>query len=345
MKSTYKFLMIFVLVGLAMASPLKPALAADAGETDPLLNPETTTTTTGTTTAATGTIAAQTCDTNVWQTMENRARMETEREIMQNQNLIFKADSVLNYVCMDKFAAHASANVGVLFTHTSYWSPMVFPWEGKNGAMGMPEAMQKVVIASMTKYRDSNFPDEYLGGRGRELSLPKPQITDIPKGSSSGSYECGVMSQVWNVAKCLNFLQTATAVDNDGFYPFKNLTGTAGGQNVDGYEKKNEVRQFPSPCSGTPISPAWAAITDQSRNKNDAVYPYTVPNNQAFTDVRNLIEPGKCDGAGVKTGVKIILAPGGPVGQDDGVCTNPGCTYKAGKCAAVTAATTGAAAP
>src|SRR5690606_1147706 len=50
---------------------------------------------------ASGQIAKQTCDTEVWKAMTQRAHLESEREIMQNQNLIFKPDSILHYTCFD----------------------------------------------------------------------------------------------------------------------------------------------------------------------------------------------------------------------------------------------------
>ena len=44
-------------------------------------------------------IAPQSCDSNYWRQLSSRAWLEAEREIMQNQNLIFKPDSVLQYTC------------------------------------------------------------------------------------------------------------------------------------------------------------------------------------------------------------------------------------------------------
>ncbi len=114
---------------------------------------------------AQSTIAPQTCDAAVWKTMDARARMETEREIMQNQNLIYKADSVLSYTCFDSLVAHASKNVGILFTHTTYF-------DGKEiisstGDDSMDNALQKSVIDVMLEYIPKNFNHSYLGGRGQ----------------------------------------------------------------------------------------------------------------------------------------------------------------------------------
>ena len=285
-----------------------------------------------------GTIAEQTCDSDVWKTMASRARIETEREIMQNQNLIFKPDSVLAYTCFDSMAAHAGAQAGVLFTHTNYWNPKPIEWGDNGKYVGMDVAVKKVVIDAMNTYYNSNFSHEMLGGRGRELGLERHKVTAQP--SSSSQYGCSEMGKVWTQAKCLNFLHTTTFAESDGFYPFINLKGDEG---IEGYEGKNEVRNYPTKCGGTPITGStWLLQYRQSRNETafgsvDKEYDFGSPLNKAFEDVRKLIEPGQC-GTAIKTGVKVILSPGATQTYDDGVCTNPGCTYtNAGTCSSSSA--------
>jgi hypothetical protein len=284
-----------------------------------------------------GEIAQQTCDTQVWKTMEDRARLETEREIMQNQNLIFKPDSVLSYMCFDSLAGHAAAHVGVLFTHTKYWDGKeIIPWGAE---YGMDHAMTNVIGKSLPPYISSNFNHDYLGGRGSDLGLQKRQPeTSYSQGST---YGCSEMSKVWMKAKCLNFMYNDKAAKSDGFYPFKNLKATQGGQDVDGYEAKNDIRNWPTPCNNEMAVPGgWKDFTNSSRNSTgdsnyNRHYQYGDPNNKNFTDVRKMLEPGQC-GTAVKTGLKIILTPSSnSTNQDDAVCTNPGCTYNGSACTAV----------
>ncbi len=282
--------------------------------------------------AQTGQIAQQTCDTQVWQTMEARARLETEREIMQNQNLIFKADSILHYTCFDSFAAHAAKNVGVLFTHTTYFNgKLIIPWGPQ---YGMDTAMQNVVLEAMKSYvgqpTDGNFAHPFLGGRGYELGLQDPIITDVP--SQGADYNCNAMSYVWKAAKCMNFMHTDNFALTDGFYPFINLTPTQGGQAVEGYEGKNDVREYPEPCSGsTPITGStWLDMYRLSRNENsfgvgDPLYQYQTPLRNNFDDVRKMVTPAACADP-VPTGIQVILNVGSTP-YPDGVCTNPGCSY------------------
>ncbi|PZQ44618.1 MAG: hypothetical protein DI551_09715, partial [Micavibrio aeruginosavorus] len=294
--------------------------------------------------AASGAIAQQTCDTQVWQTMEARARLETEREIMQNQNLIFKADSILNYTCFDSFAAHASANIGVLFTHTTYFGGAeIIPW---GEPWGVDFAMDNVVYKSMDPYLTGNFDrgqaatvGSYLGGRGQHLGLAAPEIN--PVGSRGRTYACNVMNEVWRAAKCMNFLHVQQ-FNLDGFFPFINLAPTEGGTAVAGYETHNDIRQFPTPCANsTPITGStWLDMFRRSRNETafgtgDPLYAYHVPLNVAFTQIREKLEPGAC-GPAILTGVQVIRGVGSTGDKyDDGVCTNPGCVFqKGGTCAA-----------
>ncbi len=278
-----------------------------------------------------GTIAKQTCDTQVWQTMAARAQLETEREIMQNQNLIFKADSVLDYVCFDNFAAHAAKNVGVLFTHTTYFGNSSIIQMGS--IYGMDVAMQNVVMNSMGPYLNGNFAHELLGGRGKKLGVNRRELQQIgPRDYSS----CDVMNKVWMAAKCANFLHTQDFAATDGFYPFINLTPTAGGQAVEGYETKNDIRKYPTACSGgTPIlGSTWKEKYRDSRNETDfgvesGLYVFQSALLQTFSEVRKRVKPitsGACP-IGIKTGIKVILGPNDSSPYDDGVCTNPGCSY------------------
>lgn len=284
--------------------------------------------------ACAGTIAAQTCDTEVWRTMATRARIETEREIMQNQNLIFKPDSVLAYTCFDSMAAHAAAQAGVLFTHTAYWTPMPIQWGVQSNYLGMDAAVNRTTLAAMRTYYQSNFQHEMLGGRGRELGLPRHEVTVTP--SSNSTYACSMMGQVWATAKCMNFMHLA-AFGEDGFFPFIDLEPIAGNA-VAGYETIVDTRNYPTPCTAPPFSTStWPLQYRQSRNESafgavDLLYDFGTPLRVTHAGVRDRIQPGLCgEAAPIPTGVQVILSPSSTESYDDGVCSNPGCTYSAGR--------------
>ena len=291
--------------------------------------------------------APQTCDTDVWETMKMRANLETEREIMQNQNLIFKPDSILAYTCFDKFAEHAAQYGGSLFTHTKYWGGKeIIPW---GAPYGMDEAMKNVVEKSMKTYMDSNFPYTMLGGRGEFLGagggggggqggmgaangMGKYDTSQAGK----GDYACNVMNAVWKAAKCMNFVHNDNFKDTDGFYPFINLAGFQGSPNVSGYEKIGDTRAFPAAlkCSSTaPVAgDTWDKAYRKSRDETsfgvmNFYYDFSTPLGTAFKDVRKKVEPGECD-TPILTGVTVIESPSsGSEKYADGVCTNPGCVF------------------
>jgi hypothetical protein len=294
-------------------------------------------------------IAPQTCDTAVWRTMEDRARLETEREIMQNQNLIFKADSVLTYTCFDSLAAHAVQTVGPLFTHTNYWGTQIIPPTGRNGVPGLGGAVQNAAIAAMQTYMTGNFNgppppssgdplnNTPLGGRGSQLGLAAPTVRAVtPQGAS---YSCSQMSTVWNTAKCMNFMHTDQFARNDGFYPFDNLQGFGGSPTIEGYASKNDTRRFPYSCgsSSQPVPGGWSTFTNGSRNSSngttfDLRYQFGTPTGRAFQDVRTLVGGGTSTSCAepVYTGVTVILTPGTSSQRPyrDGVCVTPGCTFR-----------------
>lgn len=320
-------------------------------------------------------IAQQTCDTEVWKTMEDRAHLEAEREIMQNQNLIFKPDSILSYTCFDNMAAHASLFVGQLFTHTKYWNGKeIIEW---GAPYGMDNAMQKVVIDSLKPYIEGSFKYAMLGGRGNQLSssgngaqaagstgsysqavasssgLGERTPRDI--GSKGRTYECDIMNKVWKAAKCMNFIHNSQFATTDGFYPFIGLEPQDGGTRIKGYDEIKETRKYPSQlsCAGgsEPIigksgsgsggqeKSSWEVAYRDSRNETDfgvkdRYYQYGTPLGEAFQKVREKVEPaGTCSNPPIKTGVKVLETPSGNKRPyDDGVCTNPGCTYVEGTC-------------
>lgn len=279
-------------------------------------------------------IATQSCDPQVWSALQDRAELETQREVMQNQNLIFKPDSVLHYTCFDRMAAHAAATIGPLFTHSTYFGGMQIQWAGGAGYLGMGDAMQNAVGVSMRSYLTGSFSHHPLGGRGSQLGMNPFVINDIPQ-RGSAPYQCGEMQRVWRTAKCLNFVHNATFADTDGYYPFKNLIPFGAGEEVSGYSEIVEVRRYPINLACPLTSPfegsTWVAKTNDSLNVNDAHYVIQLYNRTTFAVVRDHVQPGIACSPPIETGVTILLT-NGEAPNPDAVCPNPGCTYVGGAC-------------
>lgn len=171
-------LALFLMACMAFAAFTSPALAACANN------------------GGDGTIANSSCDCSYWESLESRAWLEAEREISQNQNLIFKPDSVMQYTCFDTQMTSVTAGpIARLFSDQAF---------GVSRAGAMMAALSASVRASLASYIGTNFNHRSLGGRGGQ----------------SGT--CMVMGAVWQEAKCYNFMTRAA----DGFLMFEEHQST-----------------------------------------------------------------------------------------------------------------------
>lgn len=305
-------------------------------------------------------IAPQPCDTQYWRQMSSRAWLEAEREIMQNQNLIFKADSVLEYVCFDQFVNINAWAGGNIFVHTDYFGTQILPREVGTTASAksrsMEGALSNVVSDALDAYRgadkgiDSNFGHNFLGGRAEFMSIDdkKSDFKNPMKGNSG--YTCKTMSQVWKAAKCANFIDNSFFEDSDGFFPFDIIKGYNGktgkldeDKDIGGYaDTIGDTRNYPTKCgefktvsgpagSSTPnlgAAGTWSEQITLAKNKGETLYDFQSVLGTVFKDVGDRIKPGNCGQPAIATGVIVIID--GKESHPDGVCTNPGCSYQKG---------------
>jgi hypothetical protein len=238
----------------------------------------------------------QSCDTEYWDSMKNRAWLEAEREIVQNQHLIFKPDSVLEYTCFQDWTLTSAAGSGGIFSGGTL--------SGRLNSLVLGGS------AGVNQYLNNNFGHDMLGGR------------------EPIAVSCSVMAQVWQAAKCMNFVDTAHgSVTLDGFHTFLE------------YADNPDPRIFPTPCTGT--KPTWEAHARVALNTPDVrttdarvdIDPYIRnPYNEHLELIKPKLVPGAC-GAAVMTGVQVHTIPGAAGDYADGICTNPGCTFvKGGGC-------------
>ena len=280
-------------------------------------------------------IAPQPCDPIFYEQMRSKAWLETQREITQNQNLIFKSDSVFDYSCFDQFAKKVAYEGGFIFTHTDFFDGPIIT---RGNAGSVHRSIQRIVFDSVHNFRNSNFDHSWLGGRGHYPGidlLDGPQTKELhlvrelfdPAADTSSAYACGVMAQVWEKAKCLNFIGADEFKDSDGYYPIKTIEAFGEGAEIEGYDTFQDVRKFPPemPRCGRPFAVTYEAEVPKSINVPE-IYDYQTPLGEVFLDVLDKTFPGLCGKAGIKTGVTVILADG--PAHEDGVCTNPGCTYQ-----------------
>lgn len=294
-------------------------------------------------------IAAQPCDTQYWKQMSARAWMEAEREIMMNQNLIFKPDSVLEYTCFDQMINLTAHSGSKIFTHTDYFgSPII----EDSDSVGLPKSLDKVVYSALQNYINGNFGHDFLGGRAQKLSIGNKDLEIVPPiPERTEGYICNTMANVWQAAKCANFIDNEDFEDTDGFYPFERIKGHNGTPDIAGYDTLKETRRFPKACAGsvgTPLGPT-AVIgslgpagtwTDQiALANNETLYPFQQPLAETYSNVNALTAAYGSDngeggtvqcGEAIATGVTVYTSTSDNENWEDGVCLNSGCRYQRG---------------
>ena len=92
--------------------------------------------------AAPPVIAPSPCDPLYYDSLESRGWLEAQREITQNQNLIFKADSVLEYTCFDRFANELAQHARDMFSESTRWG-------GVLSAASMDRALDRQVRSGL----------------------------------------------------------------------------------------------------------------------------------------------------------------------------------------------------
>lgn len=252
-----------------------------------------------------GTFADDACDPQYYESLEARAWLEAQREITQNQNLIFKPDSVLEYTCFDSFLgvladrADGSPSASQLFTDTNRWGTP--PSNVRN-------SLNTIVAATMDRYQTANFNHSLLGGRSTE-------VHDLPASLPSGAYTCDVMNRVWEDAKCMDFIDEAA---EDGFFTFAE------------YEAAADKRFLPTRCGKT---------ADFQTNMDTATLDTSTPWEES--PVRTFYEfimtpagTANCDvtsgpfSSRFKTGLIVNRTSGSVTDYQEHVCVVPGCYYE-----------------
>lgn len=268
------------------------------------------------------------CDPQYMEALEARAWLEVNREITQNQNLIAKPDSVLEYTCFNRFLDEAAA--GFLpqrqFSETTRWGPIA----GFSSAT-TDLALDEVVGSAFRTYINSNFDHDYLGHRAEGNDY-----TGYTSPVQSRSYSCAEMSRVWQLAKCTDFFEydnrDSGGVNRDGFMDFDWYNST-------------DPRNLPpgSECSPPGTSPGIYSVALETAFNQDAprreasryylpagaetdfgASPYDVDNVVSHMDfILHQGHPLASSCQTIRTGITVNRV--GMSEYPDAICPNPGC--------------------
>lgn len=237
--------------------------------------------------------------------MESRAWLEAQREITQNQNLIFKPDSVLSYTCFHRYLYELADHADEMFSETTRWGSNVL---GGGQDQHMNNALEGLVVNALQTYIQSNFispgDQRLLGGRSSTVSPTIP--ANIPNGLS---YDCDVMQTIWMEAKCYNFMEEP----NDGFFTFQQYAADATGK-----------RMFPTPCTAEPTGVYTTSIA--TAGLDPATGP-PWPRDDTFTYLERMDAASCGTYDPIATGVIVTRPSQTPQVYFEGVCLQPGCHY------------------
>lgn len=292
--------------------------------------------------AAMAQFAATPCDPNYYDSLEARAWLEAQREITQNQNLIFKPDSVLEYTCFDGHLAELAQHAEDMFSETDRWGASVLTQPVAQN-IHMDNALVVLVADAFDAYDAANF--GYAGLLGNRIRAVSPWVGTAPTSANptygynysspgggnsiGGTYACDIMQAVWQKAKCMNFVDST---GNDGFFTF------------DQYANSADKRWRPTRC--TAIQATWQTNIDNALPPIGATTPWDF--DDVVTFLPNLFPTAAGCGSAtlnrVRTGlvVRQTNAASGPRFFQEHVCLVPGCHWvPTGTGTAASPATTG----
>ena len=265
--------------------------------------------------------AASPCDPQYSRSLSARAWLEAQREITQNQNLIYKPDSVLEYTCFNRYLNVLGQQAQSMFSESTRWGAGL-------GATHMDNALQNLVEAAVVSYINSNFENVNGGAGGATYDLLGGRMSDpgtglspsgvdwtFPSSVTGGGYGCNIMNQVWSAAKCVDAVANTA---QDGFYTFAN------------YQASGDRRFLPLAC--TAIGARWDLNIRESTGINT---PWTEDTFLTFVERFNhQLNPAAAATTGcahitpVPTGLMVYGTEFTPYPEH--VCFAPGCYYVPG---------------
>jgi len=274
------------------------------------------------------------CDPEVLDAIEARGYIEAQREVLQNENLILKPDSVLEYSCMDGMYYQFAAFIN--FSEISWIGSLAQP-----GILYLDEALVTIISDALATYVLYNYPHQFLGGRSGDFYVPALPALFLDWQPAT----CDYMAEIWQTAKCMNFFDED---DHDAFFDFSWYAGDPTNPTSFGDPRTNVLALgwfWPNTCStGLPSIYQWdieAAFNVRSgshvlwdeNNWGDTTPYEDDPVNGPYlslilpvgTPIPN--NPNVSCAPPIETGVCVQVESSGSGPYMDAICPNPGCHY------------------
>lgn len=287
-------------------------------------------------------IANSSCDPNYYASLRARAWLEAQREITQNNSIIQKPDSVLQYSCYDRYLSVIATELAQYASGDSLRWGMFQPTVAGRALAGLiAEPMQRYLQSNfgVTTVAGAEHGYRLMGGRATtDLSSATGAINENGFYQLSAitmayqGYTCDVMDRVWEASRCGNFIDNPAT---DAFYTFdqyatlssdpRSLSSPAlspgnsscpgptpvivGGNTVNAWEYNIGVSV--GGINGQQDRRLWTQDNVQTYFSSFIPNGVTIPGGSAATCADSPI---------VTTGLTINGTP-------EAVCIRPGCTY------------------
>lgn len=242
---------------------------------------------------AAGPAVAQTaCDPQFMDAIEARGFVEAARENAQNQNLMFKPDSVFEYSCFRDHAPAVQTNAVSQFDADS----LNFP-----------------TLNQVEQYVYTNYGDIFLDSRyddtGFTIAAPPADM-------------CNAIASVWEISRCMNFYNRE---DLEGFFDLTHYTAN------DPRQLPTSLGACPSLpyVGGVSMAVDVAYNNDTAAWTMPAYARDTTDYISDPVDLQDaMYEPGAC-GDPIPTGLRVVdlNSAMATTPYDEKVCSNPACVY------------------
>ena len=276
------------------------------------------------------------CAVDTWASMVNQSVLQARREMLVNQRVVTKPDSVLAYGCFNMYLETAK-QADYIFSGTERWANASVPLMNGDTAtiavsMGpdsLDYALYTVVFLAHRKYLEANFNHVYLGGTSQGIGLNTAVV------NNPNDVSCDIMARVWQQAKCRNFGGI------EAFYTFEDLVIF-------------DPRKFPDDmvCTDSGITLEMISIARNYQHasvefsKVQTHLDYMLPGGAQGEDSPDS-EDADGTNEGGEDGEEVICMPPIPTGATvvrnfapkgqkiadiiqypDAVCSNAGCSYQ-----------------
>ncbi len=267
------------------------------------------------------------CAADTWTEMVNQSVLMVRREMLMNQSLVAKPDSILAYSCFYDHTLHAGETLGILSENQDWVNRQVEVGFGTSRQITLNvELSQRSLDGAINigarnaydRFLAGDFAHAFLGGKLAGPISPRDiDDDDHDRDNLQMNQPCGVMNAVWEAARDLNMRDIANP-----FPSFEELI-----------EPNTDPRIYPQnmSCMNTGITQNMIDIADGAQTAFSPVPARTLGAAQEDEE-----DEYDC-GAPFYTGVTVTRRRGAGIittefESPDGFCARPGCSFINGQC-------------